>query len=435
MDLGITGKDVLMEQHERVVYELLDLGYGRCRMVVATRAGDRFADDLERRLGAIRIATKYPRVAARYFEAERAPGRGDRGEGVGRAGAALRPGGRASSTSRRPGARCEENDLEVREVIADCTRPPGREPGRAQDAPRGDRRARGADRRRCALGRVHSSRASPARAPRARGPAPPTSASAVAEILDDVRARGDEAVRELTGGSTAEAAADARDAGADSSSARIGLDPEVRVGLEARDRERAARGGGGALGRRSRSSCPRARRSTLRELPVARAGVYVPGGRAAYPSSVRDVLRARARCRRGGDGRGDATGHDGTERAILAACALCGVEEVHLMGGAQAIAALAYGTESVARRGRDRRPRQRLRAGGQAPGRGTVGIDGIAGPDRAARGRGRGGRPASCRARPRRAGRARRRDAAGARQPRARRCSTRSRRRPGGSRS
>jgi len=68
VDLGITGKDVLMEQHERVVYELLDLGYGRCRMVVASRAGNDFADDLERRLGAVRIATKYPRVAARHFE-------------------------------------------------------------------------------------------------------------------------------------------------------------------------------------------------------------------------------------------------------------------------------------------------------------------------------------------------------------------------------
>ena len=43
VDVGITGKDVLMEQHERVVYELLDLGYGRCKMVVATKAGDRFA--------------------------------------------------------------------------------------------------------------------------------------------------------------------------------------------------------------------------------------------------------------------------------------------------------------------------------------------------------------------------------------------------------
>ena len=38
-DLGITGKDVLMEQSERDVYELLDLGYGRCRMVLATVAG------------------------------------------------------------------------------------------------------------------------------------------------------------------------------------------------------------------------------------------------------------------------------------------------------------------------------------------------------------------------------------------------------------
>ena len=37
-------------------------------MVVATRAGDHFAEELERRLGAVRIATKYPRVAARYFE-------------------------------------------------------------------------------------------------------------------------------------------------------------------------------------------------------------------------------------------------------------------------------------------------------------------------------------------------------------------------------
>ena len=68
VDIGITGKDVLMEQQERVVYELVDLGYGRCRMVVATKSGNHFADELERRLGAIRVATKYPRLAARYFE-------------------------------------------------------------------------------------------------------------------------------------------------------------------------------------------------------------------------------------------------------------------------------------------------------------------------------------------------------------------------------
>jgi ATP phosphoribosyltransferase len=66
-DIGITGKDVLLEQSERKVYELLDLGYGACRMVVAARGGgDPIADAL-RRLGRVRVATKYPRVAARHF--------------------------------------------------------------------------------------------------------------------------------------------------------------------------------------------------------------------------------------------------------------------------------------------------------------------------------------------------------------------------------
>ena len=66
-DIGVTGKDVLLEQSQRKVYELLDLGYGRCTMVVAAReGGDPIADAL-RRLGRVRIATKYPRVAARHF--------------------------------------------------------------------------------------------------------------------------------------------------------------------------------------------------------------------------------------------------------------------------------------------------------------------------------------------------------------------------------
>jgi ATP phosphoribosyltransferase len=66
-DIGITGKDVLLEQSQRKVYELVDLGYGQCRMVVAVReGGDPIADAL-RRLGRVRVATKYPRVAARHF--------------------------------------------------------------------------------------------------------------------------------------------------------------------------------------------------------------------------------------------------------------------------------------------------------------------------------------------------------------------------------
>jgi ATP phosphoribosyltransferase len=67
-DLGITGKDVLAEQSERAVYELLDLRFGPCVMVVATTAGeDRLAEAL-RRLGVMRVATKYPKIASGHFE-------------------------------------------------------------------------------------------------------------------------------------------------------------------------------------------------------------------------------------------------------------------------------------------------------------------------------------------------------------------------------
>jgi ATP phosphoribosyltransferase len=120
VDLGVTGKDVLMEQEERVVYELLDLGYGHCRMVVATRSGTRVADELERRLGAIRIATKYPRVAARYFEQS-----GRQAEVIEVKGSVeLAPlaglaDGIVDLTD--TGRTLRENALEIREVIADCT--------------------------------------------------------------------------------------------------------------------------------------------------------------------------------------------------------------------------------------------------------------------------------------------------------------------------
>jgi ATP phosphoribosyltransferase len=120
VDLGITGKDVLLEQEERVVYELLDLGYGHCRMVVATREGNSYADELERRLGAIRVATKYPRVASRYFETT-----GRQAEVIEVKGSVeLAPlaglaDGIVDLTA--TGRTLRENALEIREVIADCT--------------------------------------------------------------------------------------------------------------------------------------------------------------------------------------------------------------------------------------------------------------------------------------------------------------------------
>jgi ATP phosphoribosyltransferase len=68
-DIGITGKDVLMEQSERSVFELLDLGFGACTMVLASVDEDPDpAAEALRRLGVVRVATKYPRIAADFFE-------------------------------------------------------------------------------------------------------------------------------------------------------------------------------------------------------------------------------------------------------------------------------------------------------------------------------------------------------------------------------
>jgi len=119
-DVGITGKDVLLEQSDRPVYELLDLGFGRCRMVLAGRTGSDQLDDAERSVGAMRIATKYPRIAERYFEStgrqielievkgsvELAPLVG-LGDGI--------------VDLVATGRTLEENELEVREEIVECT--------------------------------------------------------------------------------------------------------------------------------------------------------------------------------------------------------------------------------------------------------------------------------------------------------------------------
>jgi len=119
-DIGITGKDVLLEQSERELYELLDLGFGRCRMVLASVAGPDRAAEALRRLGVVRIATKYPKVASAHLHAT-----GRQAEIVEVKGsvelAPLTGLVDAIVDLTATGTTLRENGLEVREEIAVCT--------------------------------------------------------------------------------------------------------------------------------------------------------------------------------------------------------------------------------------------------------------------------------------------------------------------------
>jgi histidinol dehydrogenase len=117
------------------------------------------------------------------------------------------------------------------------------------------------------------------------------------------------------------------------------------------------------------------------ERPVRRAAVYVPGGRAPYPSTVvMGAVTARAAgveeivvCAPPGPG-------GRAHPVILAACVLCEVTEVYRMGGAQAIAALAFGTETVRSVDVIVGPGNPYVQDAKRQVVGQVGIDGIAGP-------------------------------------------------------
>jgi len=203
--------------------------------------------------------------------------------------------------------------------------------------------------------------------------------STVAAILADVRKRGDEAVLELTRRFDGEVARP-RVTPEELDAALAGLDSGVRVGLDTAiaNVRRVAKA---ELSENVAVGLPEGHTVTLRHLPVARAGVYVPGGRAAYPSSVvmccvparaAGVTRIALATPPGPDGK--------PSTHTLAACKLCGVDEVHLMGGAQAIAALAYGTASVAPVDVIVGPGNAYVQEAKRQLAGVVGIDSIAGP-------------------------------------------------------
>ncbi|MFI5004802.1 MAG: histidinol dehydrogenase [Solirubrobacterales bacterium] len=126
---------------------------------------------------------------------------------------------------------------------------------------------------------------------------------------------------------------------------------------------------------------PQGQRVTRREIPVKSAAVYVPGGRAPYPSTaVMGVVTARAA------GVQDVVvcsppARDGQiHPMILGTCRLLGVERVYRMGGAQAVAALAYGTQTVDRVDVIVGPGNLYVQEAKRQVSSIVGIDGFAGP-------------------------------------------------------
>jgi histidinol dehydrogenase len=199
-------------------------------------------------------------------------------------------------------------------------------------------------------------------------------ADAVRQIVDDVREHGDVALRRYVARLDS-VDGDLRTSADELEAALDALDPAVRDGLElgiANVRAVAE----ADLGADVDVVLPQGQTVRLRDVPVRRAAIYVPGGRAPYPSTVvMGVVTARA------------AGVDevvvcapGAHPVILAACALTGADAVFRMGGAHAVAALAYGTETVPRADVIVGPGSLYVQEAKRLVSGEVGIDGFAGP-------------------------------------------------------
>ncbi|MDX6675987.1 MAG: histidinol dehydrogenase [Solirubrobacteraceae bacterium] len=215
---------------------------------------------------------------------------------------------------------------------------------------------------------------------RALAPAPQSVSAAVAEIVETVRAGGDRALRELvarfdSGGTPGAGGTDSLRVAPEQLDTAL-LDDDVRAGLEVAIANVALVADAG-VGSDVEVHLPQGHRVVLREVPVRRAAIYVPGGRAPYPSSlVMGVVTARAA---------------GVEEVVVltpppiapvirGACALCGVHEVYAMGGAHGIAALAYGTESIERVDVIAGPGSLIVQEAKRQVSDSVGIDGFYGP-------------------------------------------------------
>lgn len=213
-----------------------------------------------------------------------------------------------------------------------------------------------------------------AEALRALTPAGVSVSGTVNEIVASVRTRGEQALLEYVDRFDG-VSGPLRVSGEELQEALAQLDPAVRAGLEvAIANVRAVAEAG--LADDQLVQLPQGQTVTVREVPVRRAAIYTPGGRNPYPSTVvMGVVTARA------------AGVDevvvcapGAHPTILAAAALCGADEVWRMGGAHAIAAFAYGTESVPRVDVIAGPGSLYVQEAKRQVSGDVGIDGFAGP-------------------------------------------------------
>jgi histidinol dehydrogenase len=212
---------------------------------------------------------------------------------------------------------------------------------------------------------------------RALAPAPDSVSAAVAAIVGAVRDGGDGALRELvarfdTGG--APPPPSLRTAPEELDPAL--LDADVRAGLEVAIANVAVVADA-AIGDDVEVTLAQGHRVVLREVPVRRAAIYVPGGRAPYPSTVvMGVVTARA----AGVEEVVVLTPPPIDPVIRGACALCGVHEVYAMGGAHGVAALAYGTETIERVDVIAGPGSLIVQEAKRQVSDSVGIDGFYGP-------------------------------------------------------
>ena len=183
---------------------------------------------------------------------------------------------------------------------------------------------------------------------RAARPSPPGIAAAVATTIEQVRDGGDAALAELGRRFDGVAASQLRVDAEEIDRAERTIAPDLRAALELSVANVRAVATAQITEKRT-LALDQGQRISFDEVPVGAAGIYVPGGRAPYPSSV---VMGAVPARVAGVPRvvvASPPGESGRPAdAILAAAAIAGADEVYAIGGAQAIAALAYGTESVA---------------------------------------------------------------------------------------